>query len=168
MNIFRLDENPIKAARFYVDSHVVKIPTEIAQVLANLFTKERLSHRDCPRTKTGNIRKYSHYNHPISKWLRESVGNIHWTIIHGLELCNEYNFRYGKNHFSRGFIDWAFNHLGEINIQEREMTEQPQCFSEYTNLVVKGNPVKGYRNYYTFGKKHLHKWKKRNKPNWIK
>jgi len=33
--------------------------------------------------------------------------------------------------------------------------------------LVKGDPVASYRNYYRVGKKHLHKWTKRQPPKWL-
>jgi hypothetical protein len=35
MNIFRLDDNPIAAAKLYQDIHIKKIIVEVAQILAN-------------------------------------------------------------------------------------------------------------------------------------
>jgi len=32
---------------------------------------------------------------------------------------------------------------------------------------VKDDPVASYRNYYRLGKTHLHKWTKRQPPEWL-
>jgi hypothetical protein len=34
-------------------------------------------------------------------------------------------------------------------------------------FIVSSNPVDNYRNYYRSGKTHLHKWTKRQPPEWI-
>jgi hypothetical protein len=41
----------------------------------------------------------------------------------------------------------------------------PSCMApEY---IIDSDPIINYRNYYKMGKTHLHKWKKRNPPEWI-
>ena len=165
MNIFVLDKNPVKAARWAVDRHVSKMPTESAQMLANCFSKERLAAPDCPRTKTGETRKHSHFNHPCSKWVRESRANFLWLAVHALALDEERIARSENkepNH-SISFVKWAINHIEESNVPEGELTPFALAMPD---IYKTKNPVESYRNLYREGKKHLHKWG-RNKPNWI-
>ena len=45
------------------------------------------------RTEKGAFR-----NHPCTKWVAESKHNIQWLMQHGISLCEEYTYRYGKKH----------------------------------------------------------------------
>ena len=99
MNLFACDQNPVKAAQALPDKHVVKMCVENAQMLA-------VALGDLHGLNFGNIRKkdgtpYSqraHFNHPSTVWVRSSPANLAWTIVHGLALCSEYMYRYGKIH----------------------------------------------------------------------
>jgi hypothetical protein len=37
-------------------------------------------------------------NHPCTIWAAESIHNAYWLIKHGMNLCDEYQLRYGKQH----------------------------------------------------------------------
>jgi hypothetical protein len=99
MNLFACHEHPVKAAQALPDKHVVKMCIENAQMLA-------VALGDLHGLGWGEIRKkdgtyYSqraHFNHPSTVWVRSSYANLAWTIVHGLALCSEYMYRYGKVH----------------------------------------------------------------------
>ena len=101
MNLFACHDHPVKAAQALPDKHVVKMCIENAQMLA-------VALGDLHGLGWGEIRKkdgtyYSqraHYNHPSTVWVRSSYANLAWTIVHGLALCSEYTYRYGKVHAS--------------------------------------------------------------------
>ena len=101
MNLFACEEHPVKAAQALPDKHVVKMCIENAQMLA-------VALGDLHGLDFGEIRKkdgtfYSqraHFNHPSTVWVRSSYANLAWTIVHGLALCSEYTYRYGKIHAS--------------------------------------------------------------------
>jgi hypothetical protein len=44
-------------------------------------------------TKGGAFR-----NHPCTIWAAKNIYNTAWLIVHGLALCTEYKYRYGKIH----------------------------------------------------------------------
>ena len=75
MNIFVLDKNPIRAAKMACDKHVVKMILESAQMLCSVQPEGTAPY------------KRSFYNHPCTKWVRESDANYDWLIEHGLALC---------------------------------------------------------------------------------
>lgn len=164
MNIFVLDEDPIVAASCLVDRHTVKMVLESAQMLANCYTDNQLAAKDCPRTKTGNVRKHSYYNHPCSKWVRETTGNIKWLCEHAEAIDVERMERYGTEpHFSIEFIRWAYLNRFESCAEQAGVTPFALAMpDEYKQ----DNAVEAYRDYYRYGKKHLHEWK-RNRPDWI-
>ncbi len=106
MNIFVLDEDPIQSAKYHCDSHVVKMPTEVAQILN---TNSILLGGDSYKRDYEPFDKYkiSHANHPITKWARETLSNFEWVAIYGLALCEEYTRRYKKDIKSRKAIEFA-------------------------------------------------------------
>ena len=172
MNIFVLDYNPVGAAIHMVDDHVKsKMIVESAQILSNCFTDDQLAHPSCPRTQKGTVRKHSYPHHPCCKWIQESKSNMWWLIRHANSLDMERMCRWMKNnpnqtypeHFSMDFIDWCEINLKRSNVPDVPMTPFVQCMpDEYKNP----DPVIAYRNYYSYGKKALHKWT-RNKPFWL-
>ena len=173
MNLFRLDNDPRIAAQHYQDLHVKKIVLEAAQLLANCYSPEQL--QNAPKTQLGNVRKHSHVHHPISKWVKESYPNFAWTLIHANELSKEFYFRFGKEHFCKNFIVWCFDNHTSL-VPTASATEQPQCFKQYPQCVVPGDPVAGYRNYYRVAKKSFDirgkivyaTWTNRKIPEWFK
>lgn len=153
MNIFVLDYNPIKAARYQCDKHVVKMPLETAQLLCSVFKKGEAPY------------KRTHYNHPCSIWTRESRENFSWLIRHGLALCDEYTFRYGKIHKSKEVIIWCKDNMHKLVFLTEKKTFFVQCFDEKYQI---GNAVQSYREYYQKEKYKIAKWgKARGKPKWF-
>ncbi|HAW80963.1 MAG TPA: hypothetical protein DCX27_15355, partial [Balneola sp.] len=94
MNIFVLDKNPNEAARQACDKHVVKMILESAQMLCSVHPEGTAPY------------KRSFYNHPCTKWVRETDKNYDWLVDHALALCSEYTKRYGKTHKSEEIIQW--------------------------------------------------------------
>lgn len=97
MNLFVTHENPGKAAAGLDDKRVVKLALECAQMLSAAI------HRHAPdRAKlhvgAGALMLSTHYNHPVTRWVGESVDNWFWCWKHGVALCVEYNATYGRTH----------------------------------------------------------------------
>jgi len=188
MNIFAIYRCPVLSARHLVDSHVVKMVLESAQMLANCFSQDTLADADCPRTKAGTVRKYAHYNHPCSKWVRLSRDNMKWLCEHALAMdierlersnlkvqeqlqLKEEGKPYNKSvatsspgpHHCIPFINWVLVHLSVSLIPEGPLTEFAQAMPDEFKC---DDSVQAYRNFYIHGKQHLHKWTL-NKPDWI-
>jgi hypothetical protein len=70
MNIFVLDTDPQIAAGFLCNKHVVKMSLESAQMLCSAFENGEAPY------------KRSYYNHPCTKWARESQANYEWLLAH--------------------------------------------------------------------------------------
>ena len=175
MNIFAIESDPELAAESMVDSHVVKMILESAQLLSTahrvLDGKEYIdssSGRKIKRWKLPDDREqhlYSatHINHPSSVWARTSDRNYYWLYKHFHALCKEYTYRYGKIHKCQEMYSWLCTPPKNIPIGYLTAIT-PVMPDEYK---VPGNSVESYRNYYREGKKHLHKWTKREAPEWI-
>ncbi len=154
MNIFFLDYDPKKCAQYHNDKHVVKMILETAQLLCGVHWV------------IGNEAPYklSHKNHPCSIWVRSSLENYLWLCELGLELCIEYEYRYGKKHKTYDVIMWCI--LNKPNISDVEFTTPPLAMPDHCK--IENNPIKSYRNYYMIEKSSFCKWKGRDVPNWYK
>ena len=81
MNIFFLDLNQRKCAKWHVDKHVIKMILESVQLLCS-------AHHIFPNKNNlySPPYKLTHKNHPCSKWVRESLSNYKWLIKLAKEL----------------------------------------------------------------------------------
>jgi hypothetical protein len=114
---------------------------------------------------TGSEAPYglSHKNHPCSIWARECMENYVWLCDLGIELCEEYTYRYGKRHKSQDIIEWCMINLP--NIEEKgELTPFRLAMPDECKV---GDPVESYRKYYNVFKKDFAKWKNRDVPKWF-
>jgi hypothetical protein len=102
------------------------------------------------------------FNHPCTKWIRESEGNYMWIYILFRELCHEYTYRYNKIHSCEKRFIVIFNKIPEL-IPKGNITIFPQAMF---NDVKHKNPIVAYRNYYMKYKKDFCIWTKRDKPYW--
>ena len=158
MNIFVLDTDVEKAAKWHVDRHVVKMPLETAQMLCTARHELGEAPERIPYRK-------AYVNHPCTIWARESYANYKWLCNMGIELCKEYNYRYGKVHKCQAVIEDCIKNTPVHNVFEYlELTEYAQAMDEEYKL---SDPVLAYRKYYKLGKAHLHDWKYRDVPEWI-
>jgi len=139
MNIFVLDQDPLKAARDQCNKHVVKMLLESAQLLVTAFPP-------------GTTRyKHTHVNHPCGKWVRASLSNYEWLLRHACELCNEYTRRYGKVHKTEHIIA----SLEQPDLPDLGLTPFAQAMPEQYRDA---DPVKAYRAYYIGEKARFAKW----------
>lgn len=163
MNIFFLDENATAAAEMQADKHVVKMILETAQMLS---TAHRVLDGDAngklPDGREENFYRATHKNHPSAKWVRESVENYNWLVDHFQALLNEYTHRYGKQH-KTGRLLYDLQ-SPPFALKDWDWTPPPSCMPDEYKV---GSLVENYREYYRKAKSHLHKWTKREPPNWL-
>jgi hypothetical protein len=155
MNIFLLDWDVSKCAKYHCDKHVVKMILETAQLLCG-------AHHVVEQPISNIPYKLSHKNHPCAIWVRESLSNYLYLCELGLELCKEYTYRYEKRHKSQDVIEWCVTN--KVNICDKGFTEPPKAMpDEYKVLDV----VESYRNYYIGAKSGFSTWKNREIPFWF-
>lgn len=180
MNIFFVDEDPRLAAQALVDKHVVKMIVETAQLLSTAHRLldgvqvELILEKDGKRRKKnvwilGDDRNdvlynVTHRNHPSAVWARTAVENYNWLADHLFALGDEYTDRYGKIHKTISRCAYELQ-SPPYNLREYDWTTPPSCMDE--QYILGDNVVDNYRNYYKFGKAHLHKWKNGKKPDWL-
>jgi hypothetical protein len=141
MNIFYLHEDPVKAAQYQYNKHVVKMILESAQMLCTAHHLIMGDDADVPYKK-------AHPNHPSTKWVTYSASNYAWLYQHMLALGDEYTKRYGKTHLTITKCKDKLYKLpgGILNIG---FSQPPQCIpDEYKST----NAIHGYWRYYILDK----------------
>ena len=163
MNIFFLDYDVKKCAKYHVDKHVVKMILETAQLLCGVHhvTVHDTVH-DTAHDTAHVPYKLSHKNHPCSIWTRKSLSNYLYLCELGLELCKEYSYRYGKRHKSQDVIEWCL--VNRPNIKDIGFTEPAKAMPDEYKV---DSVVESYRNYYRGAKVSFAVWKNRENPFWF-
>jgi hypothetical protein len=150
------------------------MPTESIELLAFCFPASRLSDLDCPRTKTGNVRKQpkTYAKHPSTKWVLQSIGNFDWLLAHATEMTEEKLRRYPDKpmHFARYFLDWCVKNRADSIVPHKPMTDFTIAISDSmgcrnVNGFSELSRVEQYRLYYAIDKVHIAQWRA-NKPDW--
>lgn len=153
MNIFVLDTDINKCAKFHCDQHVVKMILESVQIMCTALNKK------------GFITPYksTHIKHPCVLWAEKSYDNFLWISKLALALNDEFKYRYKKTS-SHSSIDV----LCEIRQKEFEslgLTEFVQAMPD--KYKVPGDAVSAYRNFYLGEKMKFAKWTRRRPPFWL-
>lgn len=179
MNIFYLDENPEVCAQQHVDKHVVKMIVEYAQLMS---TAHRVldGHEWEGRTTAGRrikrfmhpdslmnteLYKACHINHPSAKWVRESAANYSWLYELWSYLCEEYTYRYGREHLTKTKLEY-FLMLPPANASDEPFTQPTPAMAQYPQCIVEGDSLTSYRQFYWADKKSFATWTRRDKPEW--
>ena len=133
MNIFYINEDPIIAARELADDHIRKMQVESAQMCCTAHWE------------TGGTAPYkrAHKNHPSTIWTRQSIQHYRWLIAHGLEICNEFEKRYGKRHKTQDVLEWLL--VNHPNIPDIDFVPPPQCMDD---IYKSNNTIESYRKFY--------------------
>ena len=170
MNIFFLDVDPRLAAQAHVDKHVNKMIIETAQLLCT-------AHHLCPDTELHpDLYKVTHQNHPSARWVRECGANYWWAYRLFSALYHEYRYRYGRlTHAThdRLSVPLAFLPVSLWDTSDLSVPPTPPPPAMPDDLKLYPNPstleesVTNYRNYYKHGKADLHRWTRRNPPEWL-
>lgn len=159
MNIFALDDDPIYAAMYQCDKHVVKMTLETAQLLSTVHHIHATPDNPPP---TG-IYATTHINHPSTIWAAQTSGNYMWLFTHFAALADEYTYRYGKTHKS-----WAtLKH--KLWQPPRGINHAPRTpFAQAMPDECKhDDPITGYRTYYVAAKLPFLKYTRRPSPWWL-
>lgn len=151
MNIFVLDKDPLVAATYHNDKHVVKMVVESLQLLSNAHN---ISGVNGPY-------KLTHKNHPCSIWTLNSLDNYKWLVNLFGALLAEYTFRYNKIHKCYQYLEFVetnFPNIPNKGLTPFVLAMPDECKTD--------NPVDSYRKYYITGKRHIAKWTNREIPPW--
>ena len=155
MNIFYIHKDPVIAAKELADDHIRKMQIESAQMCCTAHWE----------TGTEAPYKRAHWNHPSTKWVRESIQHYDWLVEHGLEICNEFTKRYGKLHKTQSVLEWLKQN--KPNVPNKGFTPPPQCMPDEFKMK---DTIEAYKNFYINDKIKIKKLtynKLNNKPEWI-
>lgn len=153
MNIFVLDKDPITAASYLCDKHIVSQVRETTMLLSTVSYK---------LGKPGPT-KPTHKHHPVTKWIEKSKDNWNWALVHGFALVCEFAKRYRKEHMYYKFLIWLDKNGEHPN--EKGLTSFVQAMPDKYKC---DDAIIAYRNYYLGEKMKFAKWKYTEEPFWIK
>lgn len=139
MQIFILDTNPVQAAKYLCDKHVVNQPME-----SKIMLRGGWPHHRC------------------TKWTWATIENYNWHLEHALALCDEYTYRYGKVIAHQEVLEYLKENPPDL--RSLGLTE----FAIACGDLDLNDPVLTYREYYRQTKLHFCKWTRRPEPWWIK
>ena len=182
MNIFILDESPIKSAQLQCNTHIVKMVLESAQMLSTAHRMLDGTVMKAP-SKSGKrmVNRYVHpdpqmdavlynavhFHHPCTVWTMESSANYRWHFTHFIALCNEYTYRYGKTHMSDDKLRRVLAQYPK-NIPNKKQTPFKLAMKSNPECIALGDPVKAYRAFYqTKQDRFKMVWTKRETPEWF-
>ena len=182
MNIFALSRCPIESTVQMIDKHIVKMPTETCQMLhTNALFQEfsdiygyepSLARLKEYHEESGSIlMKPAMLNHPSTIWARQNIHNTLWLYQHGMALCEEYTFRYGKVHgtYNRMLqtpmeFDADSNLATPVHIAMFDVYRLDR--NDYPHLSDWDFVIKSYQHYYLEAKWSFANWKSRDIPSW--
>lgn len=158
MNIFVLDENPIKAAQMLCDCHLRKMCVETAQILSGVILRRGMELLD-------GMPKPQNINHPVIV-AADNDKAIGWVLNYNNWQHIEYCIRFQKDHSYRKLI------VGYLKVLRGDdwgvCTSLAKCCGDLN--VVDLDIVTAYRKYYTEVKKPQLQakglWKFTNREDW--
>lgn len=176
MNIFYIDKDPRICAQQHCDKHVVKMIVEYAQLLSTAHrvidgvkyddkavNGRRIVRWKLPDNRDTTIYKSTHSNHPSAKWVRQSSRHYDWLFELWVELLNEFNYRYNKDHKSG--VMGATLLTSPKGIEDNGWVDPPPAMPD--SYKVDGDSVLSYRNFYIHSKSKFATWKAREVPPWF-
>ncbi len=154
MNRFILDTDPVVAARYHCDKHVVKMIVEEAQMLSTVHRRFGSSDEQLYRA--------THRHHPCTLWAGESTANYGWALRLFIELCAEYSRRYKRVHATARLLPALVSPPAGVPVGG--LTSFPQAMPE----GLRGDDaVVAYRRFYLVEKARFARWTGREVPSWF-
>jgi len=163
VNFFYLDKDPKKCAKYYCNKHILKIPIEIAQILSKIHyeLKSKIDYSKIYQNSTVVKNTLGPYC-----WIKESLDNYYWANQLGLELINEYKFRYNKiEHKTECILQYLYENppnLPKIGETKFIGTNKYDMFQYISN-----DPIICARYNYAEMKCITDKWNKDGHPDWF-
>lgn len=97
MNLFVLDEDPVKAAQGLDDKRVGKLLMEANQMLSVAVNK----HSERPKEYgVGLLCRGGYQRHPVTLWVGATRSNWLWALQHARALADEWQYRFDMIHGS--------------------------------------------------------------------
>ena len=154
MNIFVLDHDIKRCARYHADQHVVKMILEGTQMLCTVLNQSGI---EAPYKST-------HTKHPCTLWTGRSLTNWKWLRRLTLALNEEFRYRYRRETDHESAL--VTRTLPLPPISDVGLTEFAQAMPEEYRMP--GDAVQAYRNFYAGEKARFAVWTRRRKPRWFR
>lgn len=113
MNIFFVNVDPTEASHDLPLEYVHKMPLETSQMLMT-FIRQRDPNR-VPYMNAMGFCQIAYPHHPCQLWLRESVLNFSWLVLHGIALCYLFEQEHGHEHKNKADILYARKWLNNLD-----------------------------------------------------
>lgn len=179
MNLFVLDKDPLKAAMYQHNKHVIRMTSETAQIITNIIRVKHSNiscfteYLDSHKPDMSLLCKLYNPNHIAVRWASSNLENFYWTVNLLESLLMEYDYRYGKpNKFkkARYILTYCklFIHARPILYGGLTKIKKPTqfCFIGPDIYLYPGDIIKSYREYYIAEKLPNKKYTKREIPKW--
>lgn len=137
------------------DQHVVKMPTETAQMLSIVWQNEPVRPRAAYAPTT------MHVKHPCTLWIAASTGNYAWAVAHGIALCEEHGYRYPDSpvHAALAVIDALREPPASVPSGPRS------AFAQVMPPQYQGpDAIDAYRAFYLHDKVRFARWRRNRLP----
>ncbi len=191
MNIFALSKCPDESAEQMINKHITKMPTETCQMLhTNILFMNYVEEYDREpslaelkeyhQSINSSLMKPAMLNHPRTIWARQSIANFHWLYQHGIALCEEYTYRYGKRHGSHDRILYGMRQRGDnyvfpvkgltpvsIAMADEYRLDRDEYFEQNPNNTEWDFVNDSYKHYYLQGKWEFAEWRMDRRPDWF-
>jgi hypothetical protein len=181
MNLFLLSEDPDECAEQHCDKHVVKMPVELTQMLYTAHhvnnSSETMEIFKLKAPEKGWKQVFT--NHPMSIWVRGTREAYEFTCLLGIALCEEYTYRYDREHACEKHLRWLEESHPEDfpkNLKDTfNVCRTPPTLVEtpfkYFPLCMPieyktDDAILSYHQYYIGDKKRFATWKRRTPPLW--
>lgn len=153
MNIFVLDTDTTRCARYHCDQHVIKMILESVQMMCTVLSKK------------GMVTPYkpTHPNHPCVRWVEDSYDNFVWLKKLAIALNTEYRYRFQRSRDHKSIA--VLKEISDHPYETRGLTDFVQAMPE--KYRVPNDPVLAYRQFYLGEKMHFAKWTRRQPPHWV-
>ena len=148
MNIFVTSPWPAESAIVLPDRHINKMALECCQMLSIVASKKWGHDYGTLPKKDGTpyaTEKGAFRNHPCVLWTAKSIDNAYWLIKHGMNICDEFQLRYGKPHSCYNTLLEAYYLFpkGKIDKVTPFVRAMPDEFKLDTTI----NTFTAYKNY---------------------
>ena len=169
LNIFALDTNPITAGKMHCDKHVPKMIVESLQMLGCAVIRHGATPDQMPLTQKGTPLKGGYHYHPCSIWAGDTRSNYVWLCHLAGSLVEEFEHRFGKEHFSADGIEHLYTmaHMipdGDLTPLALAMPDEYKIGFNLKHAVLE-SAIEFYRYYYH--SKSFASWDKgRPAPDW--
>lgn len=161
MQIFRTSPCDKMCALHLDDKRLNKIILESMQIISTALWLN-----DCPKAESlcaqGIIYLPSHEKHPLCRWASEHSWNLFSVFSYGINLYNEYKYRFEKGHKAGEKLHdlfWSQSLSSYLPRKKGSPSLQPNCTKHFKHLPL----------YYAYTAELNYKWRRDKKsPTWTK